>query len=291
MNRRRFASLGAAIAATPLFPIQHSGAQTPEMASCSTDDLPLLEIEMTDEGFVVPTTVPAGMTQVSILNTGTMGDSHLFICRLNESLSDEIASRFLETGNEEGIVWEQDFDFKGAPDWPMPGGPAVSGIVNLDPGSYWIVNLAEFEPREVGKFTVEGADAAPTCEPDADVNLQLMDFHFMFDTPELPSGPTRWRIENIGALPHDIALIAVSEDLTKDDLMTLFTLDEGATPPPDIPAVEYLPVAAIGVLVQGGVSWLDVDLPVGRYLGLCMLPFGTGYPHAFEGMMEFINVE
>ncbi len=50
-------------------------------------------------------------------------------------------------------------------------------------------------------------------------------------------------------------------------------------------------VAAIGILAGHHTSWLDVQLEPGRYLGACMLPFSTGYPHAMDGMYRFFDVE
>jgi hypothetical protein len=85
-------------------------------------------------------------------------------------------------------------------------------------------------------------------------------------------------------------VLPVPADFTEDHFMTLMSLPWDATPPPGIPAFEYLPTAAIGILAPGLTSWLDVQLAPGRYMGVCMLPFGTGYPHAMDGMYVFFDV-
>ena len=57
-----------------------------------------------------------------------------------------------------------------------------------------------------------------------------------------------------------------------------------------MPEFEYQPVAAIGILSPHSTCWLDVQLAPGHYLAACMLPFGTGYPHAMDGMYVFFDV-
>ena len=54
--------------------------------------------------------------------------------------------------------------------------------------------------------------------------------------------------------------------------------------------LDYAPVAAIGVLSPQATSWLDVNLEPGHYLAACMVPFGTGYPHAMDGMYVFFDL-
>jgi hypothetical protein len=84
--------------------------------------------------------------------------------------------------------------------------------------------------------------------------------------------------------------VPVDPSFTDDDLQLMFSLPEDATPPPGVPELVYQPVAAIGILAPGHTSWLDVELAPGRYLGACMLPFTTGYPHAMDGMYHLFDV-
>jgi hypothetical protein len=107
----------------------------------------------------------------------------------------------------------------------------------------------------------------------------------------LTTAPVRWKIENTGAMSHEVAVIPISPDFTEEHLQLLFSLPEDATPPPDVPEFVYQPVAAIGILGKEQTSWLDVQLAAGHYLAICMAPFGTGYPHGIDGMYRFFDVE
>jgi hypothetical protein len=114
-------------------------------------------------------------------------------------------------------------------------------------------------------------------------------------TIELPeaaftSSTVRWKIENTGALHHEVRRAGGSAEFDADMFMTLMSLPEDATPPPGTPEFEYQPVVAIGILGPHSTSWLDVQLEPGHYLAACMLPFGTGYPHAMDGMFVFFDV-
>jgi hypothetical protein len=106
----------------------------------------------------------------------------------------------------------------------------------------------------------------------------------------LTTAPVRWKIENAGAMSHEVAVIPISPDFTEEHLQALFELPEDATPPPGFPEFVYQPVAAIGILGKGQTSWLDVALAPGHFLAACFLPFGTGYPHAIDGMYRFFEL-
>jgi hypothetical protein len=163
----------------------------------------------------------------------------------------------------------------------------VTGIVDLQPGRYIAFKpISESVPV---RFTVDGV-FPDVKEPASDFNVDLHDMVISLPETAYTTSPVRWRIENTGSIHHDVAVLPVSEDFTEDHFMTLMSLPWDATPPPEIPAFDYLPVAAIGILSAGGTSWLDVQLDSGRYLAVCMLPFGTGYPHAMDGMYVFFDV-
>ena len=112
------------------------------------------------------------------------------------------------------------------------------------------------------------------------------------DLPDaaLTTAPVRWKIANTGAVSHEVAVVPVPADFTDATLQAMFSMPEDATPVPGTPELVYQPAAAIGILAKGHTSWLDVELKPGRYLAACFLPFGTGYPHAIDGMYRFIDI-
>jgi hypothetical protein len=284
MNRRRFVAASAGMTAA-MATLKPSFAR--QATPVDVDEFPTVDIEITDTGFLGPPSIAAGRTLLSVTNTGTMLESHWAIGKFPDAATEaEIEEFWSITDDTEALTFD-DIVFVGVPDWPEPGGAAVTGIVDLEPGRYFA-----FDPisgREGVRFLVEG-EYTVAGEPKADLVVDLHDMAIVLPSEAFTSSPVRWKIENTGSIHHDVAVLPVPADFTEDHFMTLMTLPEDATPSPDMPAFEYLPAAAIGILSPGGTSWLDVQLSPGRYMAVCMLPFGTGYPHAMDGMYIFLDV-
>jgi hypothetical protein len=283
MNRRNFVTSTIGLAAA-------IGAVRPSLAFQATPEasgLPRLEVALTDTGFEIPETIQAGRHELAVTNTGTMTESHWAIGRFPDEVTEAEIEEFWIAGDDTEALSFDDIAFAGVPDWPQPGGAAVTGIVDLHPGRHFAFDPISGRPPI--RFLVEG-DFAVTGEPGSDIVVDLHDMEIVLPEAAFTSSAVRWKIENTGSIHHDVAVLPVPADFTEEHFMTLMTLTEQATPPPDVPAFEYLPVAAIGILSPQSTSWLDVQLAAGRYLAVCMLPFGTGYPHAMDGMFVFFDV-
>lgn len=285
MNRRAFAALTLSLGAGTMLPTSAWARQaSPE----ATGDFPVLDIELTDDGLIVPETVAAGRTLLRATNSGTMTESHWAMGKFPDAVTEaEIEAFFAAEGQDTDALAFDDIEFVGVPDWPQPDSDAVTGIVDLPAGRYMAFKpIADQMPV---RFLVEG-DAVDAPEPDSDLVVDLHDMAIVLPDAAFTSAPVRWKIENTGSLPHDVAVLPVPPDFTADDFMALMMMPEDATPPPEMAGFEYLPVAAIGILAPQRTSWLDVQLDPGHYMGVCMLPFGTGYPHAMDGMSVFFEV-
>lgn len=286
MHRRQFLASSATLAAA--LAVRPSLARQATPATPATSGLSRLEIALTDAGFELPETILAGRYETAVTNTGTMTESHWAIGRFPDRVTEaEIEAFFAAQGEDTEALAFDDIEFVGVPDWPQPGGPAVTGVIDLQPGRYMAFKpISEAVPV---RFTVEGEFPAVE-EPSSDLTVDLHDMTITLPETAFTSASMRWKIQNNGSLHHDIAVLPVPAEFTADHFMTILSLPWDATPPPEIPAFDYLPVAAIGILNSGGTSWLDVQVAPGRYLGVCMLPFGTGYPHAMDGMYVFFDV-
>jgi hypothetical protein len=163
----------------------------------------------------------------------------------------------------------------------------VSGVIDLAPGRYFLFD--PFAGREARTLRVDG-ELAPTAEPVADLTVTLREMEIIFPDAAFTPAPVRWKLENVGAMIHEVAVVPVLPDFTAEHLRRLLELPYDSPPPPDIPAFDYRPIAAIGLLAGQHASWLDVRLAPGRYLVACMAPFGTDYPHAMDGMYRFVEV-
>ena len=269
--------------------IQHR--RSPVLAQDATpaaSGLPRLEITLTDEGFELPDGIQAGRYEFAAINTGTQTMSHFGIGRFPDEVTEqEIEAFFAAEGEDTEALAFDDIGFVGAADWPQPGQAPVTGVIDLQPGRY--IAFKPLEDEAPVRFTVEGTFGTYE-EPTSDLTVTLHEM--MIDLPDaaFTSSPLRWKIENTGAFHHEVAVLPVPPELDADMFMTMMSLPEDATPPPGMPAFEYQPVHAIGILAPQSTSWLDVELAPGHYLAACMLPFGTGYPHAMDGMYVFFDV-
>jgi hypothetical protein len=262
---------------------------TPDAAA----DLPALDITLTDNAFAFPQPFTAGRYRVTVTNAGTSTASHSGLGKIPDRVTDAQYQEWLDSlqrtdgtdGQTDALTWD-DIEFVGMPDWAQPGKPST-GVVDLAPGRYFIFD--PFSSRGLLQLTIDGEFAA-AAEPAADLTVTLKEMEIVLPDTAFTTKPVRWKIENTGAMSHEVAVIPLSPDFTEDDLKLLFTLPEDATPPPGTPEFDYQPIAAIGILAKGHTSWLDVQLPPGHYLAACFLPFGTGYPHAMDGMYHFFDV-
>jgi hypothetical protein len=287
MDRREFLRLtgGAAILGIGLTATSGRLARAQEATPAA--DLPTLAIALTDTGFDIPQPLIAGRYQVTVSNTGTSTDSHFALGKLPDGLTVAQYQAWLDGQAEDtDALTFDDIEFVGVPDWPKPGGN-VSGVIDVVPGMYFLFD--PFDARGFQTVMVDGAYSAG-AEPAADLTVSLQEMEIELPDSAFTTKPVRWKIENKGAMSHEVAVIPVSPDFTEDVLKLYFSLGDEGTPPAGTPPFEYKPAAAIGILAKQHTSWLDVQLKSGHYLAACMLPFGTGYPHAVDGMYRFFEV-
>jgi hypothetical protein len=293
MHRRAFLAGTVSLAGLPITGLRF-GTAAIAGTPVAEDSLPALEIGLKDDGFVVPDDLQAGRYHVTVNNTGTSDLSHSALGKIPDQITDAQYQEWLESlsrtdgtdGQTDSLTWD-DIAFVGMPDWPRAG-KSVSGVVDLAPGRHFL-----FDPIGTrGYMTVTiGGQSATSPEPASDLTVTLIDMKIELPDAAATSKLVRWKIENTGGISHEVAVVPVSPTFTEEDLMTLFTLPEDGTPPAGVENLDYQPVAAIGILAKGHTSWLDVHLQPGHYLAACMLPFGTGYPHAMDGMYRFFEVK
>jgi hypothetical protein len=284
MHRRSFVAATAGIAGT-LATVRPTLAR---QATPAAAGLPRLEIALTDAGLELPEGIQAGRYEFAAINTGTLSTSHFGIGKFPDAVTEaDIEAFFAVQGEDTDALSFDDIAFVGAADWPQPGGPAVTGVIDLQPGRY--IAFMPLEDQLPVRFTVEG-EFGTYDEPAADLTVGLHEMTIDLPDAALTSAPVRWKIENTGSFHHEVAVLVAPPGLDADMFMTMLSLPEDATPVPGMPEFEYQPVAAIGILSPHATCWLDVQLAPGHYLAACMLPFGTGYPHAMDGMFVFFDV-
>jgi hypothetical protein len=287
MHRRTFLAGSLGVAGLVPFGLRICKASTPVASSTDLDDYPILSIGLTDTGFEIGEVLAADRYHVVVSNNGTSAASHFALGRLPDGLTDAQFDDWINSDGDTDALSFEDIAFVGVPDWAQPGG-SVSGVIDLAPGRYFLFD--PFDARGYTTLTVEG-ELNVEVDPPSDVTVLLGEMTIALPEAAFTTRPMRWRIENHGAISHEVAVVPVSPDFTEADLHLLFSLPEDATPPAGVPDLVYQPAAAIGILAGQHTSWLDVQLAPGRYMAACMLPFGTGYPHAMDGMYLFFEVQ
>ena len=289
MDRRCFLVVSSFGVITLLVPHRaiRAAQATPGAAA---NDPPALALTLTDTGFEIAQPLHAGRYQITVTNAGTSADSHFALGKIPDDITDAQYEAFLAAMDDTEDLSFEEIAFVGVPDWPAPG-ERVSGVIDLEPGRYLLFD--PFSGRASETLMVEG-DVGEAEEPASDLTIELREMEFVFPETTLGSAPMRWKLTNTGAMSHELAILPVSPEMTEETfahmLEVMMSLPEDATPPPGLPEFVYQPVTAIGILAPQHTSWLDVQLEPGHYMAVCMLPFGTGYPHAMDGMYRLFEV-
>lgn len=285
MDRRTFVAAVSAMAISTVGMKSRVGA-APASLIAEDATYPELLIHIEDDGFVLPDAITAGRYAVTSQNEGTQ-PSHSALGRLPDEMTDAQLESLMQDdyANAGGFTFN-DIGFVGLPDWPAPGSMAT-GVIDLAAGKYILFD--PFGARGIVRFEVIG-EAPAVAEPASDLNIDLAEMSISFPAESIAAGSYRWKVSNVGAAWHEMALLPVPESLTGDQLLTLFALPDDATPPAGLLALEYNPVEAIGLIASGHASWVDVDLAPGRYVALCAAPGDNGVPHVMDGMFTFFTV-
>jgi hypothetical protein len=233
-------------------------------------------------------TIPAGRTEIVLRNIGAEESWHGFLLRLPDDVSlDALLAATPVPGEEEEIPeWLFRATYPGFPGETLPG-RENRVVVDLTPGEYVIVGDT-FQPFVVTAATA-GTPMAAAVPSDAKVSL--IDFSFNFPT-DLAVGRQVWEVMNTGSQPHEILLAKSSVPITAEQVIALFSEEQGATPAAGGPTMEDIePVGGIGWLTPGATGWTEVALEPGYYIALCFVPDPTTFtPHALTGMVTVFQV-
>lgn len=286
MNRRAFLQgTGGLAAGFLLFRPTIAAAQgTP-----GSGEFPELTITVTDDGFAIPEGLTAGRYAVTVMNNGST-PSHCPMGSLPNGVTNDQVLDFMKSGSEDLPDWLLDAGYVRLPDWAMPGGSAT-GVVDLPAGNY--VMFDPFSTR-IAFATVAGGSGESAPEPESVATIDLEEMAIVLPESGLPPGPSRLKIQNVGAMAHELGVLPVPTGTTATQISALFSLPDTATPAPDDALgqalVNFQPVAGMGILAKSRTAWLDVDLAPGTYATLCMLPFPAGVFHAMEGMLAVVTI-
>jgi hypothetical protein len=274
-------------------------------------DLGLPELTITataDDLSVDQSEVPAGRYLVTLDNQSGNPEVSSGFVRLDEgeaiedlSYADEIAAGTPAPSEDqeqpvETFVFLFDNYITGG-----PSGASPQVVVDLPAGDYGVWSDDPFAAMAAAPLTVTGDPATPVTGPEPQAVATIVEegeggqgFKFSLDG-QLKSGRQIVKVLNASDQPHFIEALQYPEPITKDQLMATFMYDPstGGTPPSDLLDFNKVQFAGYAAAQSPGTTqWVTMDLSAGQAILLCFIPDpqAGGVPHAFEGMIELVDV-
>lgn len=253
-------------------------------------DYPELTITIAEDGTGIPAGVVAGRYLVTVDNQLAEGTAPSLVRPpASHSLAEAQAAL---SAPDEASGWLYEATFVGGPH--AGAGERGQGIVDLTPGE-WLIWSGEQGAVALPALTVTPANApvATALAPPVDVSVEVREYAFIGLEPGVPAGPQLWRVTNTGEQPHLMDLLRAPGPVTFDQIMTLLSRSDRATPPPGVPAAdEFEQVAGLGTISPGQTAWIVLpDLAPGTYVAVCFVPNREfDGPHAAMGMVQIFTV-
>jgi hypothetical protein len=241
-----------------------------------------LTVRATEFEFEARDTVPAGLVRVRLENRGTI-PHHLQLLRLEDGHTmDEV----LEHAERDELVLPG-VRFVGGPAVPPANGTSEV-LLDLTPGRYLMVcympagKMRHLQLGMVRQLVVTSSPDPSRDEIREDVRVGLDSYSFQL-AGEFRAGRRVIRVENLVTEPHEVDILRLLPGKTAEDLQAWLRND--ALPQP------FEPAGGSMVLDKDEVSYATVDLKVGDYALVCLVPDTQDHrPHAAHGMVRVVRV-
>ena len=140
----------------------------------------------------------------------------------------------------------------------------------------------------IATLVVGGGAAAASAPPEDAAALPVVEVtldDYSFTMPDtLPAGAVRIVATNVGAEDHEMILARVVDGATVADVAA-------ASEESDRAAIALLDFFGGPTEVRpGATETVEVELPAGTYLALCLIPSSDGTPHLELGMVKVLTV-
>jgi hypothetical protein len=246
-------------------------------------DSRVVQVVTHDFAFVLPDSLPAGLTTFRLRNEGRQ-PHHLMLYRLEPGKGLADVFRALRAGGAHP-GW---MHAVGGPNAVPRGGVAV-GTVRLTPGRYVAFchvkgpdQVIHFAKGMLKALTVTAPIGPAAAWPPADLTVTLREYTFTWSRP--PSrGWHRIEVRNLGRQRHEVILSRLAPGKTSQDFIRWMNTQQG--PPP------VVPWGGATDLPAGGRMLLDVYFEPGAYSTVCRVrDAGNGRPHDEHGMYAEFRV-
>jgi hypothetical protein len=248
----------------------------------------VLTIEAMDYAFRAPSSVPAGVTTIRLVNRGTQLH-HVQLNRLEGGRSVQDMLREWKPGVPLPVFMTGD----GGPTAAL-GGQTLEGTVVLRPGRYALICWVPAPDGQLhvhkGMFTQlevagnEPVTATPPVLPRADVTITMLDYGY--HVPAMRAGRRVIRVFNAGPQAHELVMVRLAPGHTARHAAEWAERGQTGTAPGAM-------IGGVAALTPGGVAQFTATLTPGEYALICFVPDqrdGRGHPHTARGMIRQLSI-
>ena len=245
-------------------------------------------ITTSDYAFTMPDTIMAGVTELSLVNTGKE-PHHAWIIRLDsaKTLKDVFAA--MQAGGPPP-KWAVDVG------GPNAGAPSSTAFLDLKPGRYAVVcfipspdgkpHIMKGMAKEVIVTPRRGAGAAREASavmPRPTTTMTLVDYGYQLTRP-IARGRQVIRVVNAAEQPHEVLVGKLLPGKTAQDFLAWEKNMQG--PPP------LVPMGGTTGLAKGEENTIVIDFEPGEYALFCFVPdVHDGKSHVAHGMVTQLSVK
>lgn len=264
-----------------------SATATPPPTPTPVPQINEVSFTAVDYEFNGPSSIPAGMTRITLANEG-QDLHHQQLIKLPDGVTKADLIAAFAAG-------------PGSP--PPPGVEAAGGVsvlapggngtatMNLDQGNYVMICLvpdAEGVPHfalgMVSSLTVTAATGPLAAEPDSDLTVEMFDFGYSLSEP-ITAGVQTIRVTNNGPQDHEAFLVQLAPGASAMDFLAAFAPDAPPGPPPGLPLGGFQSIA------DSGGGFFTANFAPGNFALICFVEdVDTGAPHAVLGMIEEFTI-
>ena len=248
------------------------------------DGIRVVTVTARDYAFDAPDTIPAGLTEVRLLNKGTEMH-HVWLIRLDAGKT--LKDLFDAIGPAGQLpAWARDV---GGPNTPGPNGESMA-IVRLTAGRYamlCVIPSGDGKPH-VMKGMAKEVTVKPASSNTSAADLQisstmtLVDYGFQFSQP-LQAGKQTIRVKNAAAQGHEVVIVRLAPGRKSAEMLAWLEKMEGL--PPGVPVGGTTPMA------RGEENLITLNFTPGEYALLCFVADAKdGKPHFAHGMVQQIAI-
>lgn len=281
-----FAAAAASAQSTPAHHASSGSVAKPAATSkiaTRDDGVRVVTVTANDYAFDAPDSIPAGLTELRLLNRGTEMH-HVWLIRLDGGKT--MKDLFAALGPHGALpAWAHDV---GGPNTPGPNGES-SAILKLATGRYAMICVI---PSPDGKahvmkgmakeVFVTPAPAGPSANLVVSSTMTLSDYAFQFSAP-LAAGRQAIRVRNVAAQGHEVVIVRLQEGKKIGDMLAWMEMMQG--PPPGAPIGGTTPMA------RNEENVITLDLTPGEYGLICFAPDAKdGKPHFVHGMVSQFTI-